>query len=201
MRPWAEAAQHVPGRRFVLSGRRTLKRRIATLTFAVAGSAIAVGAIASSPAPSVTSAASAPGQATAVAAPKAIGTGSNSQDTLALVAFITPVKADTKAASKRAKTPRQVAWYMLRSFGWSHWQFQFLNKLWERESGWNPRAENPYSGAYGIPQAVPGSKMASAGSNWRTSARTQILWGLRYIKGRYGSPHHAWQHELAYGWY
>jgi hypothetical protein len=207
MRSWAEAAHYVPDRRFVLSGRRPLKRGIASLTFAVAGSAIAVGAIASSPAPSVTSAASATGQATvggqanAAAAPKAIGIGSNSQDAVALDAFITPVKADTKAASKRAETPRQVAWYMLGSFGWSHWQYQFLNKLWERESGWNPRAENPYSGAYGIPQAVPGSKMASAGSNWRTSARTQILWGLRYIKGRYGSPHHAWQHELAYGWY
>lgn len=60
---------------------------------------------------------------------------------------------------------------------------------------------NPYTGAAGIPQAVPGSKMASAGPNWRTSARTQILWGLGYIKSRYGSPSAAWAHEAAHGWY
>ena len=58
----------------------------------------------------------------------------------------------------------------------------------EPESGWNKYAENPYSGAYGIPQAVPGSKMASAGNDWRTNATTQIRWGLRYIQGRYGAP-------------
>ena len=86
-----------------------------------------------------------------------------------------------------------------------HWkprkQFRFLNRLWMRESSWNIYATNPYSGAYGIPQAVPGSKMSSAGPNWRTSARTQIRWGLRYIRGRYGSPRNAWNHEVAYGWY
>lgn len=86
-----------------------------------------------------------------------------------------------------------------------HWkprkQFRFLNRLWMRESSWNIYATNPYSGAYGIPQAVPGSKMASAGRNWRSSARTQIRWGLRYIRGRYGSPRNAWHHEVTYGWY
>ena len=86
-----------------------------------------------------------------------------------------------------------------------HWrpkyQFRALNKLWDRESSWNVHATNPYSGAYGIPQAVPGSKMATAGPDWQNSARTQIRWGLGYIKGRYGTPHRAWNHELAYGWY
>jgi resuscitation-promoting factor RpfB len=62
-------------------------------------------------------------------------------------------------------------------------------------------AQNPYSGAYGIPQALPGAKMATAGPDWRTSARTQIRWGLRYIRGTYGSPLRAWDHEVAYGWY
>jgi hypothetical protein len=90
---------------------------------------------------------------------------------------------------------------MLANFGWGKRQWKPLKWLWNRESGWNKYAENPYSGAYGIPQAVPGSKMASAGNHWRTNATTQIRWGLRYIKGRYGRPRVAWEHELAYGWY
>ena len=159
-----------------------------------------MGAIASSTTVSVTSAADATGQATVATAPKVISAPSVPRSA-ALDAFATPVRADTKAASQQAETPRQIAWACSSSFGWSHTQYQWLNDLWVRESGWNPRAENPYSGAYGIPQAVPGSKMASAGADWQTSARTQILWGLRYIKGRYGSPRNAWYHEASYGWY
>jgi hypothetical protein len=106
-----------------------------------------------------------------------------------------------KVSKKKARTPRQIAISLLRKFGWSRSQYRYLNMLWSRESSWNVRAENPYSGAYGIPQAVPGAKMAAAGPHWRTSARTQILWGLRYIKDRYGSPRGAWDHELATGWY
>lgn len=90
---------------------------------------------------------------------------------------------------------------MERQFHWSSRQFTYLNLLWTRESGWNPYAYNSHSGAYGIPQALPGDKMAAAGTDWRTSARTQILWGLTYIKERYGSPYLAWQHECADGWY
>ena len=66
---------------------------------------------------------------------------------------------------------------------------------------WNVHAQNPWSGAYGIPQAVPGTKMSSAGPNWQNSARTQVLWGLRYIKAVYGKPRFAWMHEVADGWY
>ena len=62
-------------------------------------------------------------------------------------------------------------------------------------------AENPTSGAYGIPQALPGSEMSSAGADWQTDAATQIRWGLTYIQGRYGSPCGAWAHEEADGWY
>jgi hypothetical protein len=98
-------------------------------------------------------------------------------------------------------TPRQIALGLLGKFHWSRRQFPYLDKLWSRESSWNVRAENLYSGAYGIPQAVPGAKMASAGPHWETSARTQIMWGLEYIKARYGSPAGAWEHELATGWY
>ena len=91
---------------------------------------------------------------------------------------------------------------MYNRFHWRpKYQFRYLNRLWDRESSWNVHAANPYSGAYGIPQAVPGSKMASAGSRWRTSARTQIRWGLRYIRSRYGTPRRAWAHSCATGWY
>ena len=68
---------------------------------------------------------------------------------------------------------------MLGSYGWSSSQFSCLQPLWNQESGWNVTASNPTSGAYGIPQALPGSKMASAGADWQTSAATQIRWGLR----------------------
>jgi len=90
---------------------------------------------------------------------------------------------------------------MLHSYGWRLRQFRYLVQLWNSESSWNVYAQNPYSGAYGIPQAVPGSKMASAGPDWRTDAATQIRWGLGYIKQSYGSPRLAWLHEAADGWY
>jgi hypothetical protein len=108
-------------------------------------------------------------------------------------------KASRKAAA--ASSPRQIAQAMLGSFGWSAGQFSCLDPLWAHESGWSVTAENAGSGAYGIPQALPGSRMASAGANWQTSAATQIKWGLDYIKGTYGSPCGAWAHEGATGWY
>ena len=89
---------------------------------------------------------------------------------------------------------------MLDSYGWSASQFSCLDSLWARESGWSATAANP-DGAYGIPQALPGSKMASAGADWQTNPATQIRWGLGYIKGLYGSPCGAWSHEEATGWY
>jgi hypothetical protein len=98
-------------------------------------------------------------------------------------------------------TPRQIARQMLGSFGWSQGQFPYLNWLWNAESGWSKYAQNPSSGAYGIPQSLPGARMATAGPDWRTNARTQIRWGLQYISGTYGNPRQAWAHEVAYGWY
>lgn len=106
------------------------------------------------------------------------------------------------SAAVREWTPRQAARHLMqRRFHWKRWQFKYLNRLWARESGWNRYASNPYSGAYGIPQATPGNKMASAGRNWRFSARTQILWGMRYIRARYRTPYWAWAHSRQYGWY
>jgi hypothetical protein len=98
-------------------------------------------------------------------------------------------------------SPQQIALGMLGSYGWSSDQFSCLVSLWNQESGWNVDATNPSSGAYGIPQALPGSKMASAGPDWQTDAATQIRWGLGYIKGTYGSPCGAWAHEQEDGWY
>jgi hypothetical protein len=98
-------------------------------------------------------------------------------------------------------SPQHIAMAMLGSYGWSSSQFGCLQSLWDAESGWNIYASNPSSGAYGIPQALPGSKMASAGPDWQTSAATQIRWGLGYIKGLYGSPCGAWAHEEADAWY
>ncbi|MFF3669312.1 aggregation-promoting factor C-terminal-like domain-containing protein [Microtetraspora malaysiensis] len=80
-------------------------------------------------------------------------------------------------------------------------QFQCLDSLWTRESGWNHRAENPSSGAYGIPQALPGNKMSGTGVDWRFNPLTQIRWGLNYIRTRYGSPCGAWGHFQSHNWY
>lgn len=97
--------------------------------------------------------------------------------------------------------PRSIAQSMVAARGWSGTEFQCLVSLWDRESGWNPYAANPSSGAYGIPQSLPGSKMASAGADWQTNPATQITWGLGYIAGRYGTPCGAWGHSNAVGWY
>jgi membrane protein involved in colicin uptake len=85
--------------------------------------------------------------------------------------------------------------------GWGDGEFQCLSNLWQKESGWNYRASNGGSGATGIPQALPGSKMATAGADWQTSAATQIKWGLDYISRGYGSPCSAWSHSQAVNWY
>lgn len=98
--------------------------------------------------------------------------------------------------------PRGIAASMASSrYGWGAEQFSCLDSLWTRESGWDPNASNPSSGAYGIPQALPGSKMSAYGADWRTNPATQIEWGLAYIDGRYGSPCGAWGAFQSKGWY
>ena len=87
-------------------------------------------------------------------------------------------------------------------YGWGEDQFSCLDRLWQKESGWSYSALNSSSGATGIPQALPGSKMASAGNDWATNATTQISWGLGYIKASsYGTPCAAWSHSQSVGWY
>lgn len=90
---------------------------------------------------------------------------------------------------------------LLLNKGFSLDQMPCLDKLWTKESKWNEKARNPSSGAYGIPQAVPGNKMASFGDDWQTNPATQIAWGLSYIKERYTSPCGAWSHSQSLGWY
>jgi len=97
-------------------------------------------------------------------------------------------------------TAKSIAYNMLSSFGFSTSQFGCLDDLWTHESGWMVDAENA-SGAYGIPQALPGSRMASVGPDWQTDAATQIKWGLEYIQQTYGTPCGAWSHEEADNWY
>jgi hypothetical protein len=87
------------------------------------------------------------------------------------------------------------------NYGWGSDQFSCLVSLWSKESGWNYQAYNDSSGATGIPQALPGSKMASAGTDWETNAATQIVWGLDYISSVYGTPCSAWGHSQSTNWY
>ena len=89
----------------------------------------------------------------------------------------------------------------INTYGWTENDFNCLVKLWERESNWNPNAHNKSSGAHGIPQSLPASKMASEGDDYYTNGKTQIRWGLKYIKNRYGTPANAWAHSQQKGWY
>ncbi|WP_243711336.1 cell envelope integrity protein TolA [Actinomadura sp. KC216] len=106
------------------------------------------------------------------------------------LAKLNPSSAQNKAYGKKMNALK----------GWGRCWPSLLT-LWNHESGWNERAENPSSGAYGIPQALPGSKMSSAGSDWRTSTPTQIAWGLGYIKARYKDPCGAWSFWQSHNWY
>ncbi|HEY2279635.1 MAG TPA: transglycosylase SLT domain-containing protein [Streptosporangiaceae bacterium] len=112
----------------------------------------------------------------------------------------TGTAAEPTAAAPNPGTAQSIAYNMLASFGFSTSQFGCLQDIWQRESGWSYDAENP-SGAYGIPQSLPASKMASAGSDYLTNPATQIKWGLGYIKDVYGSPCAAWNFELANNYY
>lgn len=109
--------------------------------------------------------------------------------------------ATTQTEDLSDADPREAARALLSEFGFSSDQFGCLDSLWTRESGWSSTADNPSSSAYGIPQALPGSKMSSAGSDWATNPVTQIRWGLGYIQDRYGSPCSAWGHSESNGWY
>ena len=190
---------------------RTIRnRKSSKFTLKLAGSAVAIAAFASGAAATALTGPAGPSVASHAAdvpaGPLAVAGQSAAGHPVGLADLVTPRSRDDVVvlayAAAGRRTARQIARHMLPHFRWKRWkQFKYLNWLWQRESGWNKYASNPYSGAYGIPQALPGSKMASAGPRWRTNARTQIRWGLRYIRARYGSPRRAWRHSQAYGWY
>ena len=120
--------------------------------------------------------------------------------------------AEEKAALERAiknrgyepgvTDPKEIARQILKNkYGYGSGQFDCFNNIIMRESKWDLNATNPSSGAYGIPQALPGSKMATIASDWRTNPATQIIWGIGYMKDRYGSPCSAWGFKASHGWY
>ena len=120
---------------------------------------------------------------------------SSSSASLADMATGAPATGAPNPAAAQAIAAKMVA-----ARGWGADQMSCLTSLWNKESGWNVYAYNP-SGAYGIPQSLPGSKMATAGSDWQTNPATQITWGLTYIAAVYGNPCGAWGHSQAFNSY
>jgi uncharacterized protein YabE (DUF348 family) len=130
---------------------------------------------------------------------------------VASVITVPPVTQVTKVGTQELPDPsvvvvepgsaQEIAKGMVAAHGWGDDQFACLVSLWNAESGWRVNAGNKSSGAYGIPQALPGSKMASAGADWQTNPATQITWGLGYIEGRYGTPCAAYAKHESSGWY
>jgi hypothetical protein len=118
----------------------------------------------------------------------------------------TRVNAASRSAQRFAfGTPnynKQFAYYYMQDkYKWGDKQHSCLVKLWNRESGWRTNAHNKSSGAHGIPQSLPGKKMASMGADWKSNPETQIKWGLKYIKGRYKTPCNALGHSNQHNWY
>ena len=125
---------------------------------------------------------------------KAITTVAMAAATAGLVLTAAPAQAATTNSPAQAKA---IAHKMIPNAA----QYAAFSKIVEHESGWNPSATNSASGAYGLVQALPGSKMSAAGSDWKTNPATQIKWGLDYMNSRYGSPAAAWNFWQAHNWY
>ncbi|QEO16007.1 hypothetical protein FLP10_01395 [Agromyces intestinalis] len=138
-----------------------------------------------------------------------VQTKTEAEKALAAVQEFDRVQAEQAAAAAAAQaaanTPDGARAYAAdlaaSQYGWGADQFSCLSNLWQKESGWNYQAYNASSGATGIPQSLPGEKMATAGADWQTNARTQIAWGLDYIQRAYGSPCSAWGHSQSMNWY
>jgi hypothetical protein len=143
----------------------------------------------------------------AAADPASAGSAAQSAPAQSVPAHLAPAhlapaqQAQAAAPPAASGSPQQIAEDMLGSFGWSSSQFSCLDPLWAHESGWSVTAYNAGTGAYGIPQALPGSRMGSAGPDWQADAATQVRWGLDYIQATYGSPCTAWDLVQATGWY
>ena len=132
------------------------------------------------------------------------GDAGQARDAFAVVKPPPPKPAASVAPAAGVPDPgtaKAIAFDMVTARGWGQSEYDCLVALWNKESHWNVYAHNVRSGAYGIPQALPGSKMATAGADWATNPATQITWGLGYIAGRYGTPCGAWGHSQLKGWY
>lgn len=162
-------------------------------SFAVPTLSVEPGSLSSpAPIPAATSLMSNPSsttQAASLTAPPAVTSGATVN---------APPKAHVVVVSAMGSSPRQIGQSLAASLGWTGAQWTCLSSLWQRESLFRTTARNYKSGAYGIPQALPASKMATAGADWRTNPATQIRWGLQYIAGRYGNPCSAWAHWKTY---
>lgn len=168
----------------------TLSAPVPTISLGLAAGAIAAQAVVTNQATVVTRVVAAPALLPAV--PVAA--------TVAKVALpVAPARPVTPLAV--AGTPRQMAHAVALNGGLSDRQWVCLDQLWQRESKFETTIRNSRSGAYGIPQALPASRMASAGADWRTNPVTQIKWGMSYIDVRYGSACNAWSHWVRYRWY
>lgn len=205
--------RNAPGSSAVLTG---VRNTVVLSGVAVAATGIAVtSGVLSDAAPAVTS-------------PMALTTGLNTHDALTAAQLNARTESVSRSSDDRravadavkqqvlsnesgvAKTkkedlsdadPRTIAKALMPEYGLSSDEFDCLDRIWSQESGWNVHADNPNSSAYGIPQALPGSKMSSAGSDWSSSAETQIRWGLGYIKDRYGTACSAWSYKSGHGSY
>ena len=129
------------------------------------------------------------------------GAVASARDGLDTVSRVNIVGGIPAAGVPDPGTAQAIGYEMVIARGWSTQEFDCLVLLWNRESHWNVYANNQSSGAYGIPQALPGDKMASAGPDWQTNPATQITWGLNYIAARYDTPCGAWAHSEDVGWY
>ena len=187
---------------------------ITSLAAAATGVAVSGGVLSGTDASTVSAPATSLGQAAQAPALSAAQIAARTQDDVSRDdrrAALDPAKKEALSTdSGKAVTttedvadadPRSIAQALLGEFGYGQDQFGCLDSLWTRESNWRTTADNPSSSAYGIPQALPGSKMSSAGADWATNPATQIRWGLGYIQDRYGSPCGAWSHSQSSGWY
>ena len=110
-------------------------------------------------------------------------------------------RAVTKSEDLTQADPRILTRALMAEYGLSSSEFGCIDQIWTQESNWNVHADNPHSSAYGIPQALPGSKMSAFGSDWANDAETQIRWGLNYMAKRYGTACAAWSFKQSHGWY
>jgi hypothetical protein len=198
------------------STRRRGSVMLAVGTLAVATITAGLGPVAEADAPTgevpASAVAAAPVAAAApVVAPRTAAAVASSPGTAEAAKQARAKKRHSRASFRPSAAPYRFAskrfnrWYAKRYMAYKyHWhrkQFRCLSPLWGKESAWNERAHNSASGAHGIPQAMPGSKMAKYGKRWRTNPTIQVKWGLSYIKGVYRSPCRAWSFWGSHHWY